>query len=94
MATIAVQMDPIADINIQGDSTFALLLEASRRGHTLLHTTPDRLSYQDGKVFTRVEALKVRDEAGNHASLGPLEFCPLSDVDAVLLRQDPPFDMA
>ncbi|MEM8665822.1 MAG: glutathione synthase, partial [Pseudomonadota bacterium] len=94
MATIAVQMDPIADINIRGDSTFALLLEATRRGHTLLHTTPDRLTFQDGTVSSRMEPLEVRDEAGNHATLGTAELRPLSEVDVVLLRQDPPFDMA
>ncbi|MEM8662737.1 MAG: glutathione synthase [Pseudomonadota bacterium] len=94
MATVAVQMDPIANINIKGDSTFALLLEASRRGHTLFHTTPDRLAYRDGKVTSALEPLTVRDEEGNHASLGPAERVALDSIDVVLLRQDPPFDMA
>ncbi len=94
MATIAVQMDPIGGINIKGDCTFALLLEAARRGHTLFHTTPERLSFRAGKVTSRFEPLTVRDEAGNHANLGTQEQMPLSDMDVVLLRQDPPFDMA
>ncbi|WMS44819.1 glutathione synthase [Acuticoccus sp. MNP-M23] len=94
MATIAVQMDPIGGININGDSTFALLLEAARREHTLFHTTPERLSFRAGKVSSRFEPLTVRDEAGNHATLGTTEEMPLSDMDVVLLRQDPPFDMA
>lgn len=61
---VAVQMDHIAAINIAGDFTFALLLEAQARGHTLFHYTPDRLAMRDGKVFATVEPLVVRDEAG------------------------------
>ena len=94
MATIAVQMDPIGGININGDSTFALLLEAARRGHTLFHTTPERLTFKNGVVSSRLEPLTVRDEAGNHATLGEQVAMPLSEIDVVLLRQDPPFDMA
>ncbi len=94
MATVAVQMDPIQNINIAGDSTFALLLEAQRRGHTLFHTHPDRLTLRDGAVYSRLEPLTVRDEVGNHATLGPAEATALADIDVVLLRQDPPFDMA
>jgi len=94
MATVAVQMDPISGINIAGDSTFALLLEAARRGHTLFHTTPDRLTFNGGVVSSRLEPLEVRDEAGNHAKLGPQTVTPLCEIDVVLLRQDPPFDMA
>lgn len=94
MADVVVQMDPIAGINIAGDSTFALLLEAQRRGHRLLHATPERLSMRDGRVLTEVEPLTVRDEAGNHFDLGRREPLALDTVDVVLLRQDPPFDMA
>jgi len=94
MADVVVQMDPITGINIAGDSTFALLLEAQRRGHRLLHATPDRLSMRNGRVMTEVEALEVRDEPSNHATLGPREPVALDTVDVVLLRQDPPFDMA
>ena len=92
--TVAVQMDPIAKIRIAGDTTFALLLEAQARGHTLLHYTPDRLSMRDGVVTATVEALEVRDVEGDHATLGEPRRVDLASVDVVLMRQDPPFDMA
>jgi glutathione synthase len=92
--TVAVQMDPIAKIKIAGDSTFALLLEAERRGHRLLHYGPERLSMRDGRVVAAVEALSVRDEEGNHATLGQPTRTDLSEADVVLMRQDPPFDIA
>jgi glutathione synthase len=91
---VAVQMDPIQRIKIAGDSTFAMLLEAQRRGHTLLHYTPERLSLRDGKVVAMAEPITVRDEEGNHVSLGEPSRIDLSTMDVVLLRQDPPFDMA
>jgi glutathione synthase len=92
--TVAVQMDPIQRIKITGDSTFAMLLEAQRRGHALLHYTPDRLSLSDGKVVAMAEPITVRDEEGNHVTMGEPSRIDLSSVDVVLLRQDPPFDMA
>ncbi|MDE1570985.1 glutathione synthase [Aquabacter sediminis] len=91
---VAVQMDHIARINIAGDSTFALLLEAQKRGHSLVHYTPDQLAMRDGTVFATVEPLTVADEAGAHFQLGEKRRVALSDYDVVLLRQDPPFDMA
>lgn len=94
MVKVAVQMDPIANINIAGDSTFALLMEASRRGHELFHTTPDRLTFRGGVVSSRLEPLQVREEPGNHATLGAPVATPLSEMDVILLRQDPPFDLA
>lgn len=90
---IAVQMDHIASIAIAGDTTFALCLEAQKRGHSLYHYTPDRLSLRDGQVTAHVEALTVRDRVGDHFTLGKTQRVDLSDVDVVLLRQDPPFDM-
>ena len=92
--TVAVQMDPIQTIKIAGDSTFALLLEAQARGHTLLHYTPDRLSFRDGRVTALAEPLRVQDVEGSHAALGPPARIDLAGVDVVLMRQDPPFDMA
>ncbi|MBM6594999.1 glutathione synthase [Microvirga pudoricolor] len=92
--TVAVQMDPIQRIKITGDSTFAMLLEAQRRGHRLLHYTPERLTLRDGKVTAMAEALEVRDVEGDHYTLGTPERVDLAGVDVVLLRQDPPFDMA
>jgi len=91
---VAVQMDPIARINIRGDSTFALLLEAQKRGHALSYYTPDRLALLNGNVFTTAEALTVRDQAGDHFTLAAPKRVALSDFDVVLLRQDPPFDLA
>lgn len=92
--TVAVQMDPIAAIRIAGDTTFGLLLEAQRRGHRLLHYGPERLSMRDGRVTARVEELTVRDVAGDHATLGEPTRMDLAEVDVVLMRQDPPFDIA
>ncbi len=92
--TVAVQMDPIARIKIAGDSTFALLLEAQARGHRLLHYTPDRLRLQGGRVEAMAEPLAVQDADGDHARLGVPALVDLSSVDVVLLRQDPPFDLA
>jgi len=92
--TVAVQMDHIARVNIAGDTTFALMLEAQRRGHRLLHYTPDRLSMRDGRVGARVEPVEVRDVRGDHFSLGEPEAFDLATADVVLLRQDPPFNMA
>ena len=68
--TVAVQMDPIERIRIAGDSTFALLLEAQARGHTLLYYTPDRLNLQGARLFVEAQPLTVRDEQGEHARLG------------------------
>jgi glutathione synthase len=91
---IAVQMDPIQRINIKGDSTFALLLEAQKRGHSLSYYTPDRMAQANGILFATVEALTVRDRAGDHFTLGEPKRTALADFDVILLRQDPPFDMA
>jgi glutathione synthase len=91
---VAVQMDPIARINIKGDSTFALLLEAQARGHRLSYYTPDRLALLDGRVFARVESLSVRDREGDFFTLVEPRRADLSEFDVLLLRQDPPFDLA
>lgn len=90
---VAVQMDHINSIRIAGDTSFALCLEAQARGHALYHYTPDRLSMRDGIVRARVEELQVRDVEGDHFTLGEPVSRDLSDMDVVLLRQDPPFDM-
>ncbi|MEM7569431.1 MAG: glutathione synthase [Pseudomonadota bacterium] len=91
---IAIQMDPIESIDIAGDSTFAMALEAQSRGHALYHYLPDNLSLQDGIVSAKASALTVRDTKGDHFTLSPAERMALSDMDVVLMRQDPPFDMA
>jgi glutathione synthase len=91
---VAVQMDPIERIRIAGDSTFALLLEAQARGHRLLYYTPDRLRLTGCRVEAMAEPVVVKDVEGDHASLGEPSLVDLSQVDVVLLRQDPPFDLA
>jgi glutathione synthase len=92
--TVAVQMDPIERIKIRGDSTFALMLEAERRGHRLIYYTPDTLAMRDGEVFATVRPITVRDVEGDHFTLGEPTRIPLREADVVLMRQDPPFDMA
>jgi glutathione synthase len=91
---IAVQMDPIDRIKIAGDSTFALLLEAQKRGHALSYYTPDRMALRGQKVFAAVQSLKVKDVQGEHATLGEAQSTDLSSFDVILLRQDPPFDLS
>jgi glutathione synthase len=90
---IAVQMDPIERIKIAGDSTFAMLLEAEKRGHAISYYAPDKLSLSEGKVCASVQSLTVRDKAGDHFTLGDAKRTDLSSLDVILLRQDPPFDM-
>jgi glutathione synthase len=92
--TVAVQMDPIEKINIKGDSTFALMLEAQARGHKLLYYTTDSLAMLDGRVMARVRPVTVRDIEGDHVTQGEARLMELGEVDVVLMRQDPPFDMA
>ena len=91
---VAVQMDPIQRINIKGDSTFALLLEAQKRGHRLAYYTPNRLALLNGRLFATVESLAVRDRAGAHFTLDEQRRAELTEFVVVLLRQDPPFDLA
>ena len=91
---VAVQMDPIEKIRIAGDSTFALLLEAQNRSHALYYYTPDLLSYEGGELYAPVRSLSVKDSEGDHFRLGEAARTDLSTFDVVLLRQDPPFDMA
>ncbi|MCW5692200.1 MAG: glutathione synthase [Pseudolabrys sp.] len=91
---VAVQMDPIERINIKGDSTFALLLEAQARGHALSYYTPDRMAQVGGHLYARTESLTVRDELGNHFKLGEPARVALDSFDVILLRQDPPFDLS
>ncbi len=91
---VAIQMDPVETIDIDADSTFVLALEAQRRGHALFHYLPQALSFHHGRVMARAQPLEVRRERGNHATLGAFETLDLATMDVVLMRQDPPFDMA
>jgi glutathione synthase len=92
--SVAIQMDPIDKIDIGGDSTFALALEAQNRGHGLLYYGPRDLSFRNGKVTAFVRPLNVRAVKGDHFALGQAFVYDLSAADVVLMRQDPPFDMA
>jgi len=92
--TVAVQMDPIERINIRGDSTFALLLEAQKRGHALRYYTPASLAMAQDRVFASVQPLTVRDVMGDHFSLSEAVRTELSAFDVILMRQAPPFDLS
>ncbi len=92
--TVAIQMDPIEKIDIGGDSSFALALEAQARGHGLLYYGPRDLSFNEGKVTARARPLNVRAVKGDHYALGESFIYDLSAADVVLMRQDPPFDMS
>jgi glutathione synthase len=91
---VAIQMDPIEHINIDADSTFALGLEAAARGHVLWHYHPRALALEGHTLLARANPLKLRREKGNHFTLGPTEMLDVGTMDVVLMRQDPPFDMA
>jgi len=91
---VAIQMDPIETINVAADSTFMLALEAQARGHRLYHYLTRHLSLIDGRVMAKARRLKVRRDAQNPAELGAFEMLDLVKMDVILMRQDPPFDMA
>src|SRR5438477_13194704 len=91
---VAIQMDHVSTIDIDGDSTFVLGLEAERRGYEVWHYTPPELIFRDRKVQARAQPMKLRREKGNHFTLGSPELIDLATLDVVLLRQDPPFEMA
>ncbi len=91
---VAFQMDPIERIDIKGDSTFALLLEAQARGHELFYYTPPNLALHNGELMAHGHTLKVEDAEGDHYTLTDPRTVDLGDLDVVQLRQDPPFDMS
>jgi glutathione synthase len=91
---VAIQMDPIDTINIDADSTFAIALEAQRRGHTLHHYLPQALTLRGGRLYALGRGLQVERQYGNHHKFGAVEELDLAAFDIVLMRQDPPFDMA
>jgi len=91
---VAIQMDPIETIDIDADSTFMLALEAQKRGYALFHYLPNALVFRHGRLFARVRPLQVRRERGNHFTFGTTETVDLATMDVILMRQDPPFDMA
>ncbi len=91
--SVAVQMDPIERITIQGDSSFALMLEAQRRGHGLFYYQTNTLALHDSKLYATGHDVTVQDVKGEHFSLGEKRRAELGHFDVVLMRQDPPFDM-
>ena len=91
---VAIQMDPIENIDFDGDSTFVLGLEAERRGNALWHYLAKDMSFRDGRVLARARPMQLRAERGNHFTMGEPELIDLAEMDVVLMRQDPPFDMA
>ena len=92
---VAFQMDPMESIDIAGDSSFALALEAQERGHKLFHYEPKNLSLSQLKPVAKLRSLTVQNITGNHFSLGEQRIADLkTDIDVILMRQDPPFDMS
>ncbi|MET4684240.1 glutathione synthase [Brevundimonas faecalis] len=95
MLKVAIQMDPIEAVNVESDTTFLMALTGQARGHSLWVYDFRTLALEDGRLFCRARPVSVRREQGNHADFGPEERLDLAqDVDVVLMRQDPPFDMA
>ena len=90
---IAFQMDHMEAVNINGDSTFQLAIEAQERGHKIYFYTPDKLAFENGRVSAKGQKMVLRREIGNHFDFSALEHLDLHDFDVVWLRQDPPFDM-
>ncbi|MFI4950841.1 MAG: glutathione synthase [Caulobacterales bacterium] len=90
---VAVQMDPIEGINIEGDTTFLMMEQAQARGHSLFVYLTGTLAMEDGRVFAGGRDVTVQRKKGDHARLGPYRRVELSEFDVILLRQDPPFDM-
>lgn len=91
---VAIQMDAIESIDIDADSSFVLAMEAQRRGHALYYYLPNALTFEDSRLYARAQPLQVRREKGNHFTVGAAERLDLATMDVVLMRQDPPFDMA
>ena len=92
--TVAVQMDPLEGINTAGDSTFALMLAAQARGHRLYHYLAGALTWQDSRLFAGAHEVKVQAVVRDHFRRGEFAILDLGkDVDVVLMRQDPPFDL-
>ena len=91
---VAVQMNPVEGINIETDTTFMLMIEAQTRGHGLWVYAAERLALDEGVVLARGKALNLRAVKGDHHTLGAWEARDLAEFDVVLMRQDPPFDLA
>ncbi len=91
---VGMLMDPMEGLDIDADSSFALALEARKRGHALYHFQPHDLALEEGQVKAAAQGMEVRRKKGDHFSLGVRQWIDLADMDVVLMRQDPPFDMS
>lgn len=91
---VAVQMDPVEGINIETDTSFMMMLEAQERGHALWTYAPDSLALEDGRLYAQARPLTLQPVVGDHHRQGDAERLDLAQMDVVLVRQDPPFDMA
>ena len=91
---VAIQMDPLETVDIEADSSFALALEAQTRGHGLYHYLPRQLSYRQGRIVATARPFRLRRERGKHVEFGSPETIDLATMDVVLMRQDPPFNLA
>lgn len=91
---VAFQMDPIGAVNIDADSTFRLALEAQARGHELFFFTPDRVAFDEGRLYARATPIRVQRVKGDHVAYGANQRLDLGTLDVIWLRQDPPFDMS
>jgi glutathione synthase len=91
---IAFQTDPLERLNTAGDSSFALMLEAQARGHAIHQLTPDDLVYAEGRLSARVRAIAVQDDPAAPFKAEAVRRADLKEFDAILIRQDPPFDLA
>lgn len=93
--SVAFQMDPMEGLNIAGDSSFALMLSAQARGHTIYHYTAPDLTWEDGRLYAMATSVTVKREPGNHFTAGEPVLLDLGrDTDVVWMRQDPPFDLS
>ena len=92
--SVAIQMDPIEHIDVSADSTFAIALEGQARGHRLYHYLPRDLKLHCGRLTAKGRGLKLRRQSQDYYTLGPEQTLDLSIMDVILMRQDPPFDMA
>src|SRR5688572_12480262 len=94
MANIALQMDPLERINHASDSTLAIGMAAQERGHELWHYTPADMSWQSGKLTALSSKIRLNPETAKGYNAEAVKRLDLAhDVDVILLRQDPPFDM-
>ena len=91
---VAIQMDPLESIDVEADSTFLLGLEAQARGYQLYHYLPENLTLNERTVIAAAQKIKLKNNQGKHFQAQEFEWINLEEVDVVLMRQDPPFDMA